>query len=184
MNFNQHLDLRDDHAFLSPSKHHWINYDQEKLSETYIKFRAIQRGTELHRLASDCIRLGVKLPKSKTTLNLFVNDAIGYRMKTEQTLFYSYNAFGTTDAISFKNGILRIHDLKTGVTQASMHQLEIYTALFCLEYRTEPSSIEIELRLYQLDAVLVHHPNAEDISAIMAKIVNFDKEIEKLKRDA
>ena len=89
MNFNTHSDLIGQHAFLGDSKYHWINYDEEKLDTTYNKFLATQRGTELHALAANCIKLGVKLPQSKKSLNLYVNDAIGYKMRPEQPLYYS-----------------------------------------------------------------------------------------------
>jgi hypothetical protein len=181
MNFNKHLNLEGHHAFLSASKHHWVNYDIEKLASSYTKFLATQRGTRLHEFASECIRLGIKLPKSKKTMNLYVNDAIGYKMTTEQPLFYSVNCFGTTDAISFRQNYLRIHDLKTGVTPSSMHQLEIYTALFCLEYAVDPATIDIELRLYQSDEILIHEPPRQEILYIMDKIIMFDKELDKLK---
>lgn len=181
MNFNRHSRLEGQHAFLSASKYHWVNYDEEKLCSTFIKHLAVKRGTDLHELASRCIKLGVKLPKTKTTLNMYVNDAIGFKMTPEQPLYYSENCFGTADAISFKNNILRIHDLKTGETSASPRQLEIYSALFCLEYNIKPSNIDIELRIYQLDEVLIHIPSKEDIIYIMEKIIIFDKQIDKLK---
>ena len=183
MNFNKHLNLEGQHAFLSASKHHWINYDEQKLSDTYLKFQAQQKGTELHDFACQCIRLGIKLPKSEKTLNLYVNDAIGYKMTPEQPLFYSDNCFGTADAICFRRNTLRIHDLKTGVSPVSIHQLEIYAALFCLEYRVSPSEIFIELRIYQSDKVLVHNPEPDRIRYIMDKIIIFDKRIEKLKSE-
>ena len=151
MNFNKHLNLEGQHAFLGASKYHWINYDEGKIAEAYSKFLAAQKGTELHEFAAQCIRLGQKLPKSKKSLNMYVNDAIGYKMTPEQTLFYSENCFGTADAIGFRDGLLRIHDLKTGATLAKMEQLEIYAALFCLEYRMKPGEIAMELRLYQSD---------------------------------
>jgi hypothetical protein len=119
---------------------------------------AAQRGTELHDFARQCIVLGQKLPKTQKTLNMYVNDAIGFKMTPEQPLYYSENCFGTADSISFKQNYLRIHDLKTGESRTSMDQLEIYTALFCLEYNIDPGNIETELRLYQSDEVLVHHP--------------------------
>ena len=181
MNFNKHLDLVGEHSFLGPSKYHWINYDESKLIDTYKKFQAIQKGTELHEFACRCIQLGIKLPRSHKALNMYVNDCIGYRMMPEQLLFYSMNSFGTTDAISFRDDILRIHDLKTGVSPVSMRQLEVYAALFCLEYDVKPSTIISELRIYQLDTVLVHNPPPEDIVQIMEKIIIFDKMIEKLK---
>ena len=70
----------------------------------------------------------------------------------------------------FRKNFLRIHDLKTGVTQTSMHQLEVYAALFCLEYNFKPENIKIELRLYQSEQVIVHVPPPEDIHRIMEKM--------------
>lgn len=181
MNFNAHSNLEGQHAFLGASNYHWINYDLEKLESVYLNWRATLRGTELHEFAAKCINLGIKLPRSSKTLNMYVNDAIGYKMIPEQVLFYSENCFGTADAISFKGNFLRIHDLKTGVTKASMRQLEIYAALFCLEYGYNPAELEMELRIYQSDSVLVETPDPVDIQTIMDKIVEFDERIEKLK---
>ena len=183
MRFNQHDNLLGQHAFLSASKSHWINYDEAKLIETYNNFTAAQRGTELHDFAAQCIKLGQKLPRSQKTLNLYVNDAIGYKMTPEQVLYYSPNCFGTADAISFRDDFLRIHDLKTGTTPAKMEQLKIYAALFCLEYKVKPSKIEMELRLYQSNDVLFHNPTAEEIIPIMDTIVHFDKIIEKIRTE-
>lgn len=112
---------------------------------------------------------------------MYVNDAIGYRMTPEQILYYSGNCFGTADTISFRNGLLRIHDLKTGVTPAHMEQLEIYAALFCLEYDMKPCDINMELRIYQNDEIIFHNPSTEDIVPIMDKIITFDKIINKMK---
>lgn len=181
MNFNEHSRLEGQHAFLSASKYHWINYDEDKLIATFSKFQAAQRGTELHDLAMRLINLGIKLPKTNKTLNMYVNDAIGFKMKTEQILYYSDNCFGTTDTIDFRKNFLRIHDLKNGETPASMKQIMVYNALFCLEYNIKPSEIETELRLYQKDEILVHVPEPEEIFSIMDKIIAFDKRIEKLK---
>jgi hypothetical protein len=181
MNFNTHYHLAGQHAFLSASKYHWVNYDEDKLISTFNKWMAARKGTELHEFASSAIKLGIKLPKTNKSLNLYVNDAIGFKMQTEQTLYYSDNCFGTADTISYRKNSLRIHDLKTGETPASIKQLEVYTALFCLEYNTKPNEIEIELRLYQSDQVLVHHPDPVDILGIMDKIIAFDKLIEKIK---
>lgn len=181
MNFNRHLGLEGQHAFLGASKYHWVNYDADKLALAYSKYQASERGTRLHEFAKEAICLGIRLPRTKQTLNMYVNDAIGFKMETEQTLYYSDNAFGTADAISFKKNFLRIHDYKSGVTPASIRQLEIYAALFCLEYRFNPKDIDIELRIYQSDEVIVHVPEHEDIRLIMDKIVVFDKQIEKMK---
>lgn len=183
MDFNEHSKLKNKHAFLSPSNYHWLNYTDEKLVNVYRGFQGIARGTELHDLAAKCIRLGVKLPASKKTLNMYVNDAIGYNMAPEQILYYSDNCFGTADSISFKKDLLRIHDLKTGNTKASMHQLEIYVALFCLEYSRKPSSFRTELRIYQSDEVDVYEPPAGDIVYIMDKIITFDRIVEELKQE-
>lgn len=182
MLWNTHSTLKDQHAFLGASKYHWVNYDDFKLDEVYTNWQATKKGVELHELAAKLIELGVKLPRSNKTLNLYVNDAIGFNMKTEQCLFYSSNCFGTADAICFRNKTLRIHDLKTGKSPVSMKQLEIYAALFCLEYNIDPDSINIELRLYHLDQVLIHEPNIEDIIYIMDKIIIFNKRIENLKQ--
>lgn len=183
MNFNQHFNLAGRHAFLGASKYHWVNYDDDKLVDTYSKFLAVQRGTELHDIAAKLIKLGLKQPKSKKTFNMYVNDAIGYKMTPEQVLYYSDNCFGTADSISFRNGLLRIHDLKTGVTPAHMEQLMIYAALFCLEYKMKPSEIEMELRIYQSDEIVVHNPEVDEIVPIMDKIVTFDKILTKMKSE-
>lgn len=181
MNFNKHLNLEGQHAFLGASKYHWINYSEDKVAESYSRFLATQKGTQLHDFAAQCIRLGQKLPKSKKTLNAYVNDAIGFKMTPEQILFYSDNCFGTADAIVFRNDLLRIHDLKTGGIPAHMEQLEVYAALFCLEYKAKPTDIRMELRLYQSDDILLANPTAEDIVPIMDKIITFDKIIKKIK---
>lgn len=181
MNFNKHGNLEGMHAFLGASKYHWINYDNDKIAASYLNHLATMRGTVLHDFAAQCITLGQKLPKSQKTLNMYVNDAIGYKMIPEQILVYSDNCFGTADAISFRNDFLRIHDLKTGVTPAKIEQLLIYAALFCLEYKMKPGDIEMELRIYQNDEILHHEPTAEEILPIMDKIITFDKIINNIK---
>ena len=181
MIFNKHSNLEGQHAFLGASKYHWINYSDEKIAESYSKHLATLKGTELHEFAANAIRLGIKLPKSKKTLNMYVNDAIGFNMTPEQPLYYSDNCFGTADSICFRDNLLRIHDLKTGATPTHMEQLMIYTALFCLEYKIKPGNIGIELRIYQNDEILYHQPTAEDIAPIIDKIITFDKIISKLK---
>lgn len=180
MNFFKHSNLEGQHAFLGASKYHWINYDSDKIAESYTRFLAVQQGTVLHEFAAQCIRLGQKLPRSQKTLNMYVNDAIGFKMVPEQILYYSDNCFGTADAISFRNNLLRIHDLKTGYIPAHMEQLLIYAALFCLEYKVKPSSIDMELRIYQSDEVLIHSPCADEIQPIIDKIIAFDKIITRI----
>ena len=174
MNFNQHYELIGKHAFLSASKWNWLNYDEDHLRGAFERAMAKEHGTKLHDLAKQCIDLKVKLPQSRKTLNSYVNDAIKYRMKTEQILYYSRNCFGTADAISFKNKLLRIHDLKTGQIPAHMEQLMIYAALFCLEYQIKPAKMTTELRIYQSDDILVCTPDPDDIDSVMGKIVDFD----------
>jgi hypothetical protein len=181
MIFNNHSNLEGQHAFLGASKYHWLNYDEDKVADVYNKFLATQKGTVLHEFAAQCIRLGQKLPKSQKTLNMYVNDAIGFKMTPEQVLYYSENCFGTSDAISFRDNLLRVHDYKSGAVPAHMEQLEIYAALFCLEYRMKPADISIELRIYQNNEILHHEPTYEEIAPIMAKIISFDKIIRKIK---
>ena len=181
MNFNKHSNIEGSHAFLSASKYHWINYSEDKLIESYNRSLATKKGTELHEFAAKCINLRQKLPKSNKTLNAYVNDAIGFKMTPEQLLYFSDNCYGTADAVSFRNNLLRIHDLKTGVIPAHIEQLEIYAALFCLEYRIKPDSINIELRIYQNEEVVIHKPEVDDIVPIMDKIKIADKIINKIK---
>lgn len=181
MEFNNHRPLAKQHSFLAPSNFSWINYSEEQLFDAWEKSQAASKGSQLHDLAEKLISLGVKLPNTKSALNMFVNDAIGYRMTPELVLAYSINCFGTTDAISFRDNLLRIHDLKTGSTRVKMTQLEIYAALFCLEYDILPNRIDIELRIYQNSRVIQHVPDAKDIKTVMEKIITFDKILERLK---
>lgn len=191
MNWNKHYQLKDKHSFLSASQWHWINYDPAKLVERYDTFEAAQLGTRIHALAAECIELGIPLKNTKETLGLYVNDAIKFKMHPETILYYSDNAFGTADAISFRHNpktgrdMLRIHDLKTGKVPAHMEQLMVYAAYFCLEYGYQPRNIDIELRIYQNDHVLVHNAATmfdEDenltgydmIEMIIQKVIAFD----------
>lgn len=175
MKFVKHSNLEGLHAPFSPSKSSWLRYDDEKLISVYTNMKAKEMGTRLHAWAKETIDLGIKQPRSKKTIYAYVNDAIGFKMSTEVVLFYSEYFFGTADTISFRDNFLRIHDLKTGVHEASIEQLEIYAALFCLEYKHKPFDIEIELRIYQNDEVIYHNPSPEEITAIMDKIVHLNK---------
>ena len=185
MEFKNYSSLKNQHAFLSPSNYHWINYDEEKLISRYESMLAVQRGTELHEFAQMAISHGIKLQKSHCTLNLYVNDAIGFRMTPEQILYYSPNCFGTADAISFneKKKLLRIHDLKTGETPASMNQLKIYVALFCLDYRYKPFEITSKMRIYQFNDFVEEDGDPDEIAHIQDKIITSDKIIEKIKQE-
>jgi hypothetical protein len=184
MRFNDNSKLAGKHAFLSASKSSWINYTDEKLDRVFMANEAAQRGTDLHALANTLIRMGVRLPDTPTTMNLYVNDAIGFRMRSEITLFYSPNCFGTVDTIGFRKNKLRVHDLKTGSLITGERQLEVYAALFCLEYGFRPFDIEIELRVYQNDEARIYEADPVSISLIMEKIKTFDQRINELREEA
>lgn len=180
------------HAFLGASNYHWINYDLSKLEEVFKNDRAKKEGTQTHEFAALCIKRRQKLPKSKATLNQYVNDAVGFKMDPEVPLYFSEFCFGTADSISFKNHpdknsnyryFLRIHDLKTGKIPAKFTQLEIYAALFFLEYKIKPEETEVELRIYQNDEVNVCMPDMKRVDSIMKQIVIFSKHLEKLKSE-
>jgi len=143
-----------------------------------------QQGTKLHNLAKTLIEHKQRLRNNTKTLNSYVNDAIGFRMTPEVLLFYSYNSFGTADAISFRNNKLRIHDLKTGTNKASFDQLLIYVALFCLEYEQKPHQIdEIILRIYQNDEIFQLIPDPDDVVHIMDRIVSADKMLTEIREE-
>ena len=183
MNFINHSNLEGLHAVFSPSQCSWLRYDDEKAIEVYSNKKAAELGTRLHEWAKTTIDLKLKQPRSKKTIYMYVNDAIGFKMDTEVVLYYSDRFFGTADAICFRDNILRIHDLKTGKTAVHIEQLEIYAALFCLEYKVKPSDIGIELRIYQNNEVLYHNPELEEIKDIMDKIVYLDKILEKYEKE-
>lgn len=181
MDFNSHSGLRGKHAFLSPSQYSWINYTEDKLEARFVAATAARRGVAMHDLAHNAIQLGVKLHTSNKTLALYVNDAIGYKMSSEQPLYYSDNCFGTPDTIAFRRKVLRVHDLKTGLSRSSEHQLEIYAALFCLEYDINPFEIQTELRIYQNEEATIFDGDPNQINAIMGLIIEFDIRIQFMK---
>lgn len=181
MDFNSHSDISGKHAFLSPSSPHWLNYDEQKLEARFYSYSASVRGTDLHLLAHEAIRLGVLLDPSHGAMAAYVNDALAYRMTCEVPLYYSDNAYGHADTLSFWDYFLRIHDLKTGITPSKPTQLEVYGALFCLEYGFSPFDIQIETRIYQGDEATVFEPPAERIQGIMDTIVRQDRKIQELK---
>lgn len=180
MKFNDHTKLAGLHAPFSASKSSWLRYDDERALEVYNGLQAKIIGTKLHEWAKTTIDLGIKQPKSKKTISAYVNDAIGFKMDTEVVLFYSKYFFGTADAISYRKNFLRIHDLKTGRHPASMDQLIVYVALFCLEYKIKFSDLDgCELRIYQNDEVFIFEPTVEDIVPVIDKIVHLNKILEK-----
>lgn len=182
MRFRKHSHLEGQHAFLSPSSYHWINYDEEKLAFRYKTLRASLEGIEQHRYAAICIEEKIVQDDETTTVGLYINQSIQFRMSAEIVLFYSPNAFGTVDAIAYRHRILRINDLKTGATRTSEHQCEVYAALFCLEYEIDPFSMrEIELRIYQDGQCRLYIGDPYFIRRIMDKIVQFDGVLNKLR---
>lgn len=211
MNFNKHLDLEGKHAILSASSWRWINDDQNSLVKRLCSQYAMQIGTVLHDIARKHIQHLIKLnkyDKKNVMLELlsngipgfiidaidfdqmfenlmtYVNDGVGYKMRPEVVLRYSDNFFGTADAISFdeRTRFLRIHDYKSGILTAHIEQLEIYAALFCLEYRFKPSEISTELRIYQSNQILYHEPEPEEIHGIANKIVELDKFMNQMRK--
>jgi hypothetical protein len=169
---------------------------------------ATEIGTILHSYAADRITFKAKMNKNEKqgvrlellrnkipdslinvdlyydNLMLYVNDAIGFGLTPEVILYYSDYVFGTTDAIKYdeKKKFLRIHDYKSGYSKVHMEQLEIYAALFILQYGKKlgftVNDISMELRIYQTPEVIVlsSDDNAvdlkRDIYDIMNKIVH------------
>lgn len=163
------------HAILSPSDYHWVTYDDEKLIDRKTTKDAASKGTKLHNIARELIEEGIKLPRTSKTLNMYVNDAIGFNLRPEQPLKYSEYCFGWADTMDFKEkqSLLRIHDLKTGIkVPAKLTQLEIYAAIWCLEYDIRPKDIDIELRIYQFDDILIGNPGPDIVVSHMEQIIH------------
>lgn len=204
MNFNRHFAQEGKHAILSASSWRWINDDKDSLVKRITSSYAQSIGTILHGLAYRHIKYRIKMnkyDKKNVMLELlsngipgividtidfdrmfenlmtYVNDGVGFKLFPEVVLYYSDNFFGTADAIGFNENdrILRIHDYKSGVIPAHIEQLEIYAALFCLEYRFKPHEIDIHLQIYQGADVLYHNPEPGEIKEIIDKIVDYDK---------
>ena len=87
MRFNKHLKFHGEHAFLSPSNYHWINYTPNRLSERWTTARAAAWGTYQHEYAMQEIKAG-RLSDHSGILGTYINDCIRYRMVPEQILFY------------------------------------------------------------------------------------------------
>jgi hypothetical protein len=182
--FNANMKLEGTHAFLSASNYHWLNYSDDKLIERLATAEAAALGTELHETAARNIRRGIELKEDGRfpVLAAYVNDAISLEMVPEQLLFYSMNAYGTADAVSFEEyaqdadlaGFLRIHDFKSGVSKASFDQLYIYAGFFCLEYDFRPFEIDGELRIYQRDPIEVRSLDQEKLATVYDKIRTAD----------
>lgn len=179
MNWRKHSGLEGKHAILAPSQPCWLRYGEERLLEYIGMRKAAERGTVLHLWAAQTIKLGIKqsISRGKTpTLQTYVNDAIQYHMDPEVMLYYTDNCFGTADCISYRDGILRIHDLKTGSGRIHPEQLVAYAALFCLEYNERPEDMrKIELRVYQNDEIMIVDVTAIDIREAMETIKRCDE---------
>lgn len=180
MEWKKHSEWENKHSILSASKSPWLRYSDEKLYAYVEKLGASARGTALHTYACMAIKLGQKQPNNQQTVNMYINDAIGYLMQPEVILFYSPWAFGTADAIYFgknrepdvdtERKVLRIYDLKTGEKPVNGEQLVVYAAYFCLEYKQRPYDIDIDLRIYQNDAIQYFEADAEEITHVMSRI--------------
>lgn len=187
MNWNSHSELEGRHAFLSASNPAWVNYDEDKLANAYLKHRAAARGTRRHNIARMLIEERIKLPEEGQTIQLYVNDCIGFNMRPEQMVYATRHAFGTADAISFRDHerILRISDLKTGEGKVAPTQLELYAAYWCLEYAEKPLDLEgIELRIYQNDDVAVYDADPIDITVLMDRTIAYSNYLDKLIKEA
>ena len=206
MKWLDHSNLKNRHAPLSPSQPSWFraDYSQDQLKRKFVSEYITAAGTSIHAIAEKYISSKVKITKymkmsiqvdmdaagiprsiinaDDIFINLqnYVNDAVGFRMDPEVKLYYSDSIFGTADAISYNNGVLRIHDLKTGDGPTHIEQLQVYAALFCLEYHKKPNEIDMELRIYQNNDILYYKPTVEEIVPLMDKIVQFDKTLNNL----
>lgn len=172
MSLKKNSALTGQHAFLSPSNYHWLDYDEDKLRRVYFQKQQTRRGDELHAYAQRSIDLKIRQADNGTTLSTYINDAIGFRMEAEIALFYSQDCFGTADAIGIRDNVLRIHDLKTGDVPANMKQLLIYAGIFFFEYGElfKPKDVEVILRIYQSDTIQEHTPDAAEIMSVMSRI--------------
>lgn len=170
------------HSFASGNIKAYESYDEENLDDVRKGFRNYVRGRyplDQDKTASLAFMFldNMRYVPEESWLSVaqFINDGCQYKMNSEQPLWYSDNAFGTTDAISFYRNKLRIHDLKTGDTPAKLMQLNIYAALFCLEYHKQPDQIKIELAIYQFGNVTKESPDPKDIRDLMDLIVEDDR---------
>lgn len=185
MHFNDHYNLLGKHALLSPSSPNWLRYTPDKFRSFYLGYLAKIRGTKLHDFAKDAIRLGIRMPNDNNSFNRYINDAIDMNLRTEQPLYYSDNCFGTSDAIGIVDGVLHVHDLKTGDHPVKFDQLLVYASLFFLEYASHMGiSVEntpVELRIYQSGEVRIDRPSLQDIRNTMTIIIQADQIINNLR---
>lgn len=171
---------------MAPSNPAWLRYDDQKLERRFVEHLASLRGTEEHDFAARAIKLGHRMQELPKTINLYVNDCIGWRMAPEVLLYWSDFCFGTADAIGFSKitKILRISDLKTGKTPTTMDQLLVYAALFCLEYEYKPWELEgVELRIYQSNKIKEHFPDPDEVFHAMDRILTGTRLLETVREE-
>lgn len=212
MNFRRHSELEGKHAILTASSWRWLNDDPESLTKRLCSQYLAPIGTIMHDIARKHIKHRIKLnkyDKKNVMLELvdhgvpafvidtidfdgmydnfmrYVNDCVAFKLTPEVVLRYSDNFFGTADAIRYdeETHFLRIHDYKSGTTPAHMEQLMIYVALFCLEYAIKPSSIYVELRIYQGEEPWIYEPPTEAITQIIETIITFDNFMMKMREE-
>jgi hypothetical protein len=149
-----------------------LDYDEDKLRRVYFQKQQARLGDEYHVYAQRAIDLKIRQADNGSTMSMYVNDAIGFRMEAEVPLFYSFDCFGTCDAIGFRDNVLRISDLKTGVTPADMKQLLIYAGIFFFEYAAvaNPNDVQVILRIYQNNEILELLPDVPEIHSVMSRI--------------
>jgi hypothetical protein len=195
------------HAILAPSRKllHRNKMTNEDLDTIIRSNYAAQIGTEIHNVAARLIeekqsitKAGVKamifdqlyqkrIPRKLIEPELYldtvvpyIKDAIGFGLDPEVPIVYKYPiAYGTADAIRYNpyNSTLRIHDLKTGKTPASLDQLVEYAAYFFLEYHIKPADTQVIIAIYQNGEVITGYPQASDIVPIMDNAVALTKYI-------
>lgn len=182
MDFHDHSDLKGQHAFLGPSRISWIRYTPEKLRRVFINMQAAKEGTRKHAFASEAIALGQRLAGRKSALSRFVNESIGHGLTPDVILMYSFNCYGTADALGFRDKTLRVHEYKSGES-GSEEQPMIYTALFCLEYDVDPYDINIIIAMYKGFEPYEFEPDPDKIVEIMRVIVEFDPILDELKKE-
>lgn len=184
MRFNRHSELEGRHAFMAPSSPAWLRYDDQKLERRFMEELAAQRGTREHEFAAQAIDLRHRMEDVPKTLNMYVNDCIGWRMKPEVALFWSLFCFGRADALGFIESqmLLRISDLKTGKNPTTFDQLVVYAALFCLEYEfSKPWELQIELRIYQSNKIKLHVPDPDEVFHAMDRILTGTRLLETIR---
>lgn len=177
-------------AELGTEIHEWSSI-QIKLENKINNIKEIEKGVKTHIYekyanapeyrAMLLSNIGYLPKEIYPTVKLFVNDSIGFRMLSEEKVLYSDIFWGTSDAIRYESGLLRVFDLKTGSRPAKETQLYAYAALYCLQEHMKPSEIEVETRIYQNGEVLIDNPPSDLIYDIMHKIVHADSIINKYK---